>query len=113
MRAARAYKNKHLHQLQTVEDYRLVEEVGFHQERGRPLAMKNIYLLGIASIATVQRRIKRLRDLGIVIPLKSERDARVVQLTLSPRMQKAYAGYSRILSVSGDHRRFRAIAGPG
>ena len=108
MRAVRAYKNKHLHQLETVTDYRLVEEIGFHQERGRPLTMKAVYLLGLASVATIQRRLKRLRDAGAIVAAKADDDARVVELTLSPKIYKAYLRYAELLATTSDSRSLRS-----
>jgi DNA-binding MarR family transcriptional regulator len=100
MRAVRAYKDEHLHHLQTVTDYRLIEEIGFHQERGAPLTMKGVHLLGFASMATVQRRLRKLRKLGVILTTKTPRDRRVVELALAPKMYRAYSRYASLLASS-------------
>ena len=56
LRTARAFLRRHMHFVETLEDVDLLLEIGFHQEQGRPLSMKQVYLLDIASVATVQRR---------------------------------------------------------
>ena|SRR5579859_3127405 len=106
MRAVRAYKDEHLHHLQTVTDYRLIEEIGYHQERGAPLTMKGLYLLGLASVATVQRRLKKLREAGAIVTSRGGDDGRVVELTLAPKMYKAYSRYATLLAATdAKHRR--------
>ena len=63
LRALREFERRHLKQLSTVEDLDLVCEIGFHQEKGQPLSIKQLYLLNLASVATIQRRLRRLRPL--------------------------------------------------
>jgi DNA-binding MarR family transcriptional regulator len=82
-----------------LRDFDLVREIGFHQEQGKPLTMKQIYLLDLASVATVQRRLSRLRHLGVVVPRRSQSDARAVELTISPKPLKALAGYAELLGI--------------
>ena len=108
MRAVRAYKRRHLHCLQKVEDFCLVEEIGFFQERGHPISLTQLYTLGLASSATVQRRIKKLREVGAIVPTKSVDDRRVVRLILSPTVYKAYSGYARLLAAARPTREKRA-----
>ena len=60
LRALREFERRHLKQLSTVEDLDLVCEIGFHQEKGQPLSIKQLYLLNLASVATIQRRLRRL-----------------------------------------------------
>jgi DNA-binding MarR family transcriptional regulator len=104
LRAVRAYKMKHLHYLRTVEDYRLVEEIGFRQECGRPITMKSLGMLGVASFATVQRRVKRLRELGAIVQENAANDARIVMLSLSPKVYRAYAKYAELLANGNEPR---------
>jgi hypothetical protein len=94
------FRRKHLPFLRTLEDQDLVREIGYHQERGEPLTMKVLLLEGIASPATVQRRLARLRKLGIVEPARASHDARVVKLKLSRRTIQAYR---KLLALTRDH----------
>jgi DNA-binding MarR family transcriptional regulator len=98
LRALREFERRHLKQLTTVEDLDLVCEIGFHQEQGQPLSIKQLYLLNLASVATIQRRLRRLRQLGIITPHRSDSDARSVVLTISPKLMKVYARYGEILA---------------
>src|SRR3954468_1458051 len=101
LRALRIFQKRHLDFVRSMEDFDLLQEVGFHQEIGRPLSMKQLYLLDVASVATVQRRLRRLKQLGAVILRRSEHDGRSVQLTLSPKVLKTYLKYGELIGLNG------------
>ena len=101
LRNARAFSRRHLHFVETLEDVDLILEIGFHQERGEALSIKRLYLLDIASIATVQRRLRRLRQLGAIVPRRSSTDGRSVELVLSSRVLKTYEKYAEMLGING------------
>jgi DNA-binding MarR family transcriptional regulator len=94
LRAIRSFRARHLSFLETVVDYDLLLEIGFSQERGHALTMKQLHLLGICSVPTLQRRLRRLRQAGAIVQKKMAHDARAVQLTLSPRVLKVYQRYA-------------------
>jgi len=85
-----AFRREYLPFLRTLEDQDLVREIGYHQETGSPVTMKVLLLAGIASTATVQRRLARLRQLGVVLQSRASHDARVVELTLSAKTLALY-----------------------
>lgn len=97
LRATRAFRRRHLDFLETREDCDVVLEIGFHQERGTPLTMKRLQLLGLASIPTLQRRLRRLRQVGAIVARKSEIDGRAVELVLSPKLMRTYAKYGELI----------------
>jgi hypothetical protein len=97
LRTARAFRRRHLNFLETVEDMDLVLEIGYHQERGEPLSMKQLQLQGIASVPTLQRRLRRLRLAGAVVIRRSASDGRAVEVLLSPRVMRAYAKYAEVI----------------
>lgn len=97
LRATQAFRRRHLDVLQTREDCDVVLEIGFHQERGTPLTMKQLQLLGLASIPTLQRRLRRLRDAGAIVARRSHADGRAVELTLSPKLVRTYARYAELI----------------
>lgn len=101
LRATRAYRRRHLDFLETPEDYDIVLEIGFHEERGEPLTLKRLQLMGIASVPTLQRRLRRLRQLGAIVARRSENDGRAVELTLSGKVHRAYARYGEVIRHSG------------
>lgn len=98
LRAIRAFEKRNLPFLATLEDFDLVREIGYHQEQGAPLTMKQLYLLDVASLATVQRRLRRLRELGLVQQLRSASDGRALELHLAPRLLKLLARYEEFLN---------------
>jgi len=97
LHALRAFEKRHLDFLNTVEDFDLIREIGYHQERGAPLTMKSLYLLDVASVATIQRRLRRLRQYGAVLQARSKRDRRAVELLITPKLQKTLAKYAELL----------------
>jgi hypothetical protein len=98
LHATRSFRRRHLPFLQTQEDHDIILEVGLHQERGTPLTLKQLQFLGITSIPTLQRRLRRLRELGAIVARRSTRDARVVELTLSSKVMRTYARYGELIS---------------
>jgi DNA-binding MarR family transcriptional regulator len=99
LRALRAFEKQHLGFLETVEDHNLICEIGYHQLEGRPLTLKQLFLLDAGSIATVQRRLRRLRELGLIQQRRSHADRRAVELTLTPKCVRAYTKYAALLAV--------------
>ena len=101
LRTTRAFRRRHLGFLETREDHDIVQEVGLHEEKGAPLTVKNLQIMGIAPVPTLQRRLRRLRELGLVIARRSARDARSVELTLSPKLHRTYARYAEVIRSAG------------
>lgn len=97
LRAFRAFEKRHLHFARTMEDRDLVQEIGYHQEMGRPLSQKALFLLDIGSVATVQRRLRRLHHLGIIHRQRAERDRRLMEFTLTPKVLAVFERYGELL----------------
>ena len=98
LRALRAFEQQHRDSLGTVEDRHLIGEIGYHQGKGKPLTLKQLFLLDVGSIATVQRRLRRLKDLGLVQHRRAASDRRAVELTLSPKCIRIFAKYDALMS---------------
>jgi DNA-binding MarR family transcriptional regulator len=98
LRALRAFEKQHFGFLQTLEDLNLVREVALHQAEGKPLTLKQMFLLDIGSVATVQRRLRRLKEEGVIQQRRSAADARSVELTVAPRYARAFEKYEMLLS---------------
>ncbi|MGD9786836.1 MAG: hypothetical protein AB7U30_02670 [Sulfuricellaceae bacterium] len=94
LRQIGSFQKKHLSMLQSHEDYAIAAEIGYHQEIGKPLTLKQLFLLEIASPATVQRRLKRLINLGVVSKKYRQSDGRMVELGLSPQTDRAFRRYA-------------------
>lgn len=97
IRKLREFERQNLSHLRSIEDFDIVEEIGFHQESGKPLSPKRLTLLGIAPAATVQRRLSRLVALGVISKRYSREDGRIVELSISAEMVSLYGAYSRLL----------------
>ena len=88
LRQIRLFWKKHLPMLQTLVDFDLVVEIGHHQVQGKPLTLKQLFLLGVAPPATVQRRLRRLISLGLATKTFRPDDGRMVELGLTGKMEK-------------------------
>ena len=97
LKAARAYEKRNLAFLKTPEDHDLICEIGWHQALGKPLTVKQIFLLGLGSPATVQRRLASLRRLGVIQQRRCDQDRRSVEVTIAPKALKAFAQYEELL----------------
>jgi DNA-binding MarR family transcriptional regulator len=97
LRSTRGFRRRHMAFLQTQEDHDLVLEIGFHQELGQPITVRELQLRGLTSVPTLQRRLRRLRQSGAVLVKRSAQDGRAVELTLSPKVANAYERYADLL----------------
>ena len=99
LRALRVFERRHLDFLRTIEDFDLIREIGYHQERGTPLSMKALYRLNVASAPTIQRRLRQLRQAGAIRQLRSREDRREIELRVAPKVQKVLARYAALLAA--------------
>jgi len=97
MRAFRALENQHIPILKTELDRHLIGEIGYHQAKGRPVSVNQLFLLNIGSIATIQRHLRRLRELGAVQHRRAASDRRTVELTLSPKCARIFTKYDSLI----------------
>lgn len=97
LQKTRVFRRRNLAFIERSEDADLILEIGFHQEQGKPLTMKALQLSGLVSVPTLQRRLRHLRQAGVVQTRKSARDGRAVELVLSPKVVKAYARYGELI----------------
>jgi len=97
----RDFERAHLPFLVTLEDFDIVRTIGLHQERKETLLLKQLFLEDIGSIATVTRRLRRLRKNGKVLVGEHGPDRRVVVLTLSAPVHSTYLRYGKLLASLG------------
>jgi DNA-binding MarR family transcriptional regulator len=90
LKTLRAFEKRNLPHLRTVEDHDVVREIGYHEEMKIPLTLKMLFVLDIGSVATVQRRLSRLKRLGVVQQKRAAHDKRNVELTISPAVRGHY-----------------------
>lgn len=101
LRAVADFRRRNLPEIRTAQDEDLVREIGYHQVLGAPLTLKQLMLLGIGSSATTERRLRRLKRLGVVRGRRSPVDGRVVELTLSASCMRAYSRFDALLAQAG------------
>jgi len=94
----RTFERRHLPFVRTLEDLDMVSLIGLHQERGISLTLKQMLSFDIGSVATLERRLARLKRLGIVVQMRSDVDKRNVELKLSPRINRVFQRYSALIA---------------
>ena len=97
LRSLRVFEREQFEFLETLEDFDLVKEIGYHQEAGLPLTLKLLFLQNIGSVATIQRRLRRLKRLGVVQQRRSVNDKRNIELTINPEVCNLYRKVALIL----------------
>ena len=98
----RTFERRHLPFIRTLEDMNMVFLIGLHQERGIPLTLKHMLSFDIGSAATLERRLARMKRLGIVTQSRSELDRRNVELKLSPKTWRIFQRYATMIA-SNNH----------
>jgi DNA-binding MarR family transcriptional regulator len=99
LRALRAFEVQHLLFLRTGGNHHLIVEIGYHQAKGEPLTLKQLFLLDFGSIATVQRDLRRLKELGLVETRRATSDRRAVELTLSLKCVRIFSKYGTLMGA--------------
>ena len=97
----RAFEQRYLPFLQTIEDFDMVRTIGLHQERGEALTLKRLFTFDIGTVATLQRRLARLKRLGVVVHKRSDLDRRNLDLRLSARTTLLFERYARLPFAGG------------
>lgn len=90
LRELTEYRRRHMPYVATLEDMDILRAIGLFQEAGNPITLKVLFLQGIGSVATVQRRLGRLKRLGTVRQSRAHHDKRLVKLTLNATIFRAY-----------------------
>ena len=104
LRKIREFERLQLPFLKSVVDFDIVIEIGYAEEQGQPLALKQLVLLNIRSRTTVRRKLARLIEQGIVIRRKHANDNRASLLTISTSSVKLLGKYGGALtSISTLH----------
>ena len=104
LKKIREFERLQLRFLKTVVDFDIVIEIGYAEEQGQPLTLKQLFLLNIRSRTTVRRKLRRLIDQGIVLRRKHAKDNRASLLTISASSVKLLGKYcGTVTSISACH----------
>ena len=92
-------EHHHLPFIKTLEDRNIAAHIGYHDTLSEePLTLKLLYLLGVGSFATVQRRLARLVNMGVVVKRRHGEDRRSLTLHLSAAAKRDYRRYAVALA---------------
>jgi DNA-binding MarR family transcriptional regulator len=83
LRRMRELERKHLPFARSLVEFDLIIEIGYHEERGKPLTFKHLLTLGLCARTTLNRRLNGLVDQGVLVRTRSENDGRAVVLGVS------------------------------
>jgi DNA-binding MarR family transcriptional regulator len=106
LKKIREFERLQLPFLKSVVDFDIVIEIGYAEEQGQPLTLKQLFLQNISSRTTVRRKLARLIEQGIVIRRKHVNDHRASLLVISHSSVKLLGKYGGTLtSISALHFR--------
>jgi len=97
LRRLQELTHKHFPCLQSHIDSALIVEIGYYEERGRPLTIKGLLLLELGAPATVRRRLQRLVDMGLVHKRPVNHDRRICHLEVDPATRVRFAKYLKLI----------------
>ena len=104
LKQIREFERRQLPFLKSVVDFDIVIEIGYAEEQGQPLTLKQLFLLNICSRSTVRRKLARLIEQEIVIRRKHANDQRASLLVISPSSVKLLGKYGgTITSISASY----------
>jgi DNA-binding MarR family transcriptional regulator len=104
LKKIREFERRQLPFLRTVVDFDIVIEIGYAEEQGKSLTLKQLFLLNLSSRTTVRRKLTQLIEQEIVIRRKHANDNRSSLLTISPSIVKVLNKYGGTLtSISALH----------
>ncbi len=106
LKKIREFERQQLPFLKSVVDFDIVIEIGYAEEQGQPLTLKQLFLLNIRSRTTVRRKLRRLIDQVIVLRRKHAKDNRASLLTISASTVRLLGKYcGTVTSISACHFR--------
>ena len=104
LKKIREFERLQLPFLKSVVDFDIVIEIGYAEEQGQPLTLKQLFLLNIHARSTVRRKLASLVEQGIVTRRKHANDHRASLLTISASTVKLLGRYGGTLtSISALH----------
>lgn len=104
LRKIREFEKLQLSFLRSIIDFDIVIEIGYAEETGHPLTLKQLFLVEISSRTTVRRKLAQLIEQGVVIRRKDANDQRASLLIISPASVKLLTKYCGALtSICASH----------
>lgn len=100
-RLLREFERSELYFISSLEDLDLVWAIGYAQQIGRPIGLKELSTGEFGSAKTVQRRVERLIRLSIIERERSDCDGRCIMLTLTDSTLRRLAKYKCFIIQNG------------
>lgn len=99
LKKIREFERQQLPFLKSIVDFDIVIEIGYAEEQGQPLTLKQLFLLNIRSRTTVRRKLAKLIEQKFVVRRKHANDHRASLLIISPSSVKLLARYSGAITL--------------
>lgn len=109
----REFERKHLRFIHSLEDLDLIWAIGYAQQSGHSVGLKELVHAEFGSPKTLQRRLDRLRDRGVIIHRQSSDDARRIEFFLADETIKCLEAYKTFILDNGMASRDPALARSG
>ena len=104
LKKIREFERLQLPFLRSIVDFDIVVEIGYAEELGQALTLKQLFLLNICSRTTARRKLAKLIERKIVMSRKHAGDRRAKLLVIAPSTVKLLAKYGgTITSISLSH----------
>src|ERR1700692_144867 len=99
LKKIRGFERQQLPFLKSVFDFDIVIEIGYAEEQGQPLTLKQLFLLNMSSRTTVRRKLAMLIEQEIVVRRKHTNDHRSSLLLISRSTVKLLSKYGATLTA--------------
>jgi DNA-binding MarR family transcriptional regulator len=104
LRKIREYQKGQLPFVRSLVEFDIVIEIGYAEECGEPITLKQLELLNICSRTTVRRKLAQLIEQQVVQRRKHSRDRRANMLAVSPTSLRLLTRYGRMVrTIARDH----------
>ena len=100
LKRMREYQRGQLPFLRSMIDFDIVIEIGYAEEEGNPLTLKQLLLLKLSSRTTVRRKLARLIEQGVIKTRRNAKDGRSSHLLISPTSLKLFGKYGAAMAAT-------------
>ena len=97
----REFERKHLNFISSLEDLDLIWAIGYAQNSGQAVCLKELVLAEFGAPKTLQRRLDRLRDQGVVLHRQCSADGRRIEFFLSEETIRCLEAYKAFIIENG------------
>lgn len=104
LRKIREYQRGQIPFIRSLVEFDIVIEIGYAEECGDPITLKQLLLLNICSRNTMRRKLGQLIEQQVVHRHKNSHDRRASMLGISPGCLRLLTRYGQMLTtISRDH----------